>query len=125
MMDDTRYLLDDLLMAWHRWARGYQHVGGINTSPMFRECKNGRQWDTVSEIIDSDIEHTRMAAVDHLIMGLLDVYRTALQIQARNLCTGRSVWDSARLPKDPVERQMILVKAREALTIQLQGAGIL
>jgi hypothetical protein len=124
-MNDSYEILNSMLCDWHRWARGYQHVGGINTSPMFRECKNGRQWDTVSEIIDSDIEHTRMAAVDHLIMGLLDVYRTALQIQARNLCTGRNVWNSARLPQDPIERQMILVKARAALTVQLQGAGIL
>ena len=123
-MNDSYEILNSMLCDWHRWARGYQHVGGINASPMFRECKNGRQWDTVSEIIDSDIEHTRMAEVDHLIMGLLDVYRTAIQIQARNLYTGRSVWDSARLPKDPAERQMILVKAREALTIQLQEAGI-
>lgn len=124
-MNDSYEVLNDILASWHRWARGYQYVSGINTSPMFKETKNGRQWDTVEEIIDSDIENMRMAAVDHIVMGLLDVYRTALQIQARNLCTGRDVWDSAMLPRDKSERQMILVKARAALTGELQGAGIL
>jgi hypothetical protein len=125
MKDDSNEILSDLLCSWHRWARGYQHVGGINTSPMFRECKNGRQWDTVDEIIGGDIENSQMEALDHLIMALKDVYRTALQIQARNLHTGKSVWSSARLPADAGQRALILIEARLALTKKLQEAGIL
>lgn len=125
MKDDTGEILNSMLCDWHRWARGYQHVGGINTSPMFRECKNGRQWDTVAEVIDQDIENSRMEALDHIIMGLRDVYRTSLQIQARNLYTGSSVWTSARLPQDLEQRAVILADARMALTVELRGAGIL
>lgn len=124
MKDDIHHFIDDLLCSWHRWAKGYQHVGGINTSPMFREVKVGRAWDTVDQIIDADIEHSRMEALDHIIMALCDVYRTALQIQAMNLYTGRSVWSSARLPTDAEARALILVDARAALISRLRDAGI-
>ena len=125
MKDDTNEILSAMLVDWHRWACGYKHVGGINSSPMFREVKNGRQWDTVDEIIDSDIEHSRMEALDHIIMCLPDVQRTALQLQARNLHTGKSVWSSARLPTSEKERVVLLVGARGALLLKLRDAGIM
>lgn len=125
MKDDTNEILSALLCDWHRWACGYKHVGGINTSPMFREVKTGRQWDTVDEIIDSDIEHSRMDALDHIIMGLIPTHRTAIQIQARNLHTGRSVWTSARLPADLEQRLKVLAEARAALLCKLRDAGVM
>ena len=125
MKNETHEILNGMLCEWHRWAKGYQHVGGINTSPMFREVKVGRAWDTVDQIIDADIEHSRMEALDHIIMALCDVYRTALQIQAMNLYTGRSVWSSARLPTDAEARAQILADARTALILRLRDAGIL
>lgn len=125
MKNETHEILNGMLCEWHRWAKGYQHVGGINTSPMFREVKAGRAYDTVDQIIDTDIEHSRMEALDHIIMALCDVYRTALQIQAMNLYTGRSVWSSARLPTDAEARAQILVDARTALILRLRDAGIL
>ena len=125
MKSDTREILNALLCEWHCWAKGYKHVGGINTSPMFREIKVGRQWDTVDQIIDSDIEHSRMEAIDHIIMGMESVMRTALQLQARNLHTGLSVWSSARLPEDAEQRALVLMSARAELATKLQSAGIL
>lgn len=62
MKNETHEILNGMLCEWHRWAKGYQHVGGINTSPMFREVKAGRAYDTVDQIIDTDIEHSRMEA---------------------------------------------------------------
>lgn len=125
MMNDSAEILNSLLCDWHRWAKGYQHVAGINTSPMFREVKAGRQWDTVDEIISSDLVHSQMEALDSIIMQLRDVYRTSLQLQARNLHTGYAVWTSALLPADPLERAVILGEARAALTAKLQSAGVL
>jgi hypothetical protein len=58
-------------------------------------------------------------------MGFCDVYRTILQIHARNLSTGRSVWISARLPQDPASRAAILADARAALCIKLRVDGVL
>lgn len=117
--------LSELLSSWHKWARGYQHVGDISPSPTFRVCKSSRQWDTVDEIISGDIENSQMEALDAIIMAMSAVHRTALQIQARNLCTGYSVWTSARLPQDLEQRAMVLAEARAALTGKLKSAGIL
>lgn len=124
MKDESNEILSDLLCQWHQWARGYQHAAGINTSPMFRECRsNHRQWASLDEVAEEDKSH--LEQVDSIIMALCDVYRTALQIQARNLATGRAVWTSARLPTDPAMRQHILADARMALTVKLRNVGIL
>jgi hypothetical protein len=123
-MTDTHELLNSLLADWHRWARGYQHAAGINSSPMFRECRsNHRQWASLDDLADEDKSH--MELMDAIIMAMVDIHRTALQIQARNLCTGRSVWSSARLPNSVEVRARILADARESLTVKLMGAGVL
>ena len=122
MKDETRYLLDDILSTWHQWARGYQHSAGINSSPMFRECRsNHRQWASLDEVADED--KSQHEAVDCIIMSMCPEFRTALQINAKNLFTGRNVWSSVRLPLE--SRAQILADARLLLTIKLQGAGIL
>ena len=124
MKDETNEILNDLLCQWFRWARGYKHVGGVNSSPMFRECRsNSRQWASLDEIADED--KSQWEYMDGVIMSMCDVYRTALQIQARNLCTGRSVWTSARLPADAAMRARVLGEARTALIVKLRVDGVM
>ena len=124
MKNDSYEILNDLLCQWFKWANGYKYSDGIKSSPMFRECRsNHRQWSTLDEVADED--KSQWEHMDAVIMGLCDVYRSALQIQARNLCTGRSVWTSARLPTDPSMRAHLLAEARNALTIKLRIDGIL
>ena len=125
MTNDTAETMNTLLADWHRWAIGYKYVGGIGSSPMYRQVKPSRGWDTVDEIIDSDVHHGQMEAIDHAIMALADVHRTALQIQARNLHTGVSVWVSARLPQDVEARAVLLASAREELLQRLQDMGVM
>lgn len=117
-------LLNDILREWHQWAKGYQHVVGVSTSPMFRDAKASRGWDTTDEIIGSELENSRMVAVDFHISQLCDVYRTALGILARNLATGRSVWVSARLPEKPEDRVKIVQEAKHGLLMKLRDSGI-
>lgn len=131
-MDETQRRLDDLLIAWHKWAKGYQHVGGINSSPAFRDAKTSRGWDTVADIVDGEIHHSVMESVEYAINGdsngqgaMEPDYRTALQIQARNLATGYSVWISPRLPNDIESRAQLLGLARMALIVRLVGAGVM
>ena len=124
-MDETQRRLDDLLIAWHKWAKGYQHVGGINSSPAFRDAKTSRGWDTVADIVDGEIHHSVMESIDFNVMQLEPDYRTALQIQARNLATGRYVWTSPRLPNDIESRAQLLGLARVALIARLMSAGVL
>lgn len=125
MKNDAHQILDDILSSWHRWAQGYKHVGGVSSSPMFRNAKTSRGWDTVNEIVNAEIDGDQMKSVDFHVMQLCDVYRTAIQINARNLATGRSTWNSARLPSNPEERAAILSLARTKLTARLHDAGIL
>lgn len=123
-MNDTQELLSEILRDWHSWAKGYQHVVSVGTSPMFRDAKASRGWDTTEEIIKNDLDNSRMAAVDFHISQLCDVYRTVLQLQARNLCTGKNLWISARLPENQEDRIKILMEARASLLFKLRDAGI-
>ena len=124
MKDETNEILNDMLVQWFRWASGYQHVGGVNSSPMFRECRsNHRQWASLEEVADED--KSQWEYMDAVIMSLCDVYRTALQLNARNLSTGKSVWTSVRLPKDEAMRAHLLADARTALIVRMRVDGVI
>ena len=123
--NDIRYQLDDLLAQWHQWCRGYSIVGQHGTAPMFNGLVSSKQWDSESDVLDNHLHSSQMVSFDFQINELEPLYRTALQIQARNLVTGRSVWTSARLPKDLEQRAVILGVARELLTKRLISVGIL
>lgn len=124
MHNDSKNILDAILSDWHKWAKGYQHVGGVSSSPMFRDAKTSRGWDTIDEIIDETIDSCRMAAVNFNVMELQPDHRTAIQLNARNLATGLSVWSSPRLPQDPEERAVLLMEARNKLLKRLLAAGV-
>ena len=124
MNDDTRYLLDDLLVQWHRWARGYRHVPGVGSSAMFKNAKSPRGYESEGEIADETIHNSTMEAINFHVSELQPDQRTALQINAMNLATGRSVWTSARLPADVMARQVLLAGARAELTARLIKAGV-
>lgn len=124
MKDDSRNLLADLLRQWHRWASGYQHVGGINSSPMFRgvaPCKTREDDDAV----DGAIHNSTCEAINFQIFEMEPVHRTILQLHARNLNAGVSVWSSPRLPADPEERAIILLEAMNKLTKRLIFCGVI
>lgn len=125
MQNDIDAILNDLLRSWHVWACGYRHVGGINSSPMFRDARTSKGWDSINDIVDQEIDGGCMEALNFHVMELAPTYRTALQIQARNLHTGVSVWNSPRLPKDPEERTIVLIEARNLLMKKLFAAGVI
>ena len=125
MKDDSRQLLDDILCQWHHWSKGYRPIADVGSSPMFKQARTGRQWDTMDEVIEREIDGGTMKAVEFHVYELPPSQRTALQINARNIATGRSVWASARLPADTDERAVLLLEARNALAVKLMDAGIL
>jgi len=123
MIDDSRNLLSDLLRQWHRWASGYQHVGGINSSPMFRGTVPNKTRED-DDAVDGAINNSTCEAINFQIFEMSPAHRTVLQLQARNLYTGASVWSSPRLPADPEERTVILMEARNALMKRLIFCGV-
>ena len=122
---NTRYLLDEILSDWHRWACGWRGISVHGASAMFVSVISSKQWDSESDVTDSALHNAQMKAVDIHVNELDPLHRTALQLQARNLVTGFSVWQSARLPSDVAQRAVILADARNKLTMRLTSAGIL
>lgn len=117
--------LDTILADWHKWASAGNHESSVKPQPMWKQSTTPRGWDTTAEIIDTVLENDLMEVVDFEVSELCDVYRTALQLYARNLVTGWSVWRSPRLPKDKKEREVILIAAKNSITIRLRNAGVM
>lgn len=125
MTDDIRQLFDDLLCQWHHWSRGYRPMADVGSSPMFHQCKSGRQYDSQYELAEQSLDDDAMRSIDFHVYELPPTQRTAIQLNARNIATGRQVWRSVRLPEDTVERAIVLAGARAALMVRLVDAGIL
>ena len=126
--DDSRYLMDGVLADWHRWCQGYRYAADIGSSAMFRNAKTPRgpgEKGDEEEIIDARLRDSKMEAANAQIVQLTPLQYTAIQINALNLATGRSVWTSARLPTDIKERAMLLADARTALMVRLIEVGVI
>ena len=124
MRDDTKAILDDLLGRWHSWAKNFSPVAPPRFDPMFAHATSPRSWDSSDDVLDGQINSKIMAAVDFQVSEMQDPHRTAIYINARNCYTGRSVWNSPRLPADPIERGVILTEARAMLLKRLISAGV-
>lgn len=126
MRNDSDVILDDLLSRWHDWARGFQISPEAGADPMFRDVKSGRRnWDSLDDIIESDLTASTMKAMDFEVGEMADPYRAAIYVNARNLASGYSVWSNPRLPSDPLERAIVTTEARIILTKRLLRAGVM
>ncbi|KQP37568.1 hypothetical protein [Pseudorhodoferax sp. Leaf274] len=130
---DTDAVLDDVLSRWHHWMKD-KPINGVDRldDPAFREVATRSGWDSADDILDRELEVRLMRAVDFHVSGdergqggLPEPYRAAVYCIARNCYTGRKVWLSPRLPRDPMERGAVLLEARRLLTRRLVVAGVL
>ena len=120
LTDETEKDLDTLLSRWHTWkSKGGGTNGYYGTSPGFEQWRCSRQYDSDNGAADEDAEDAEMNALDFVIGRLSSVHQTAIQINARNLCTGYYCWASARLPADPLARAHVVAEARVALVAAL------
>lgn len=119
--------LDAILSEWHRWAQGEQFGSGYGYSPMFQRAGSGRSGaESEDEVNDATIRRSTMQAVNFHIFELGNVqWITAIQMQARNLATGKQVWASPRLPQDIAARAVLLADARNALMARLMNDGVI
>ncbi len=132
-MTETDAILDDILSRWHHWAKA-KPVNGVDRldDPAFRSSMNRSGWDSADDILDRELESHVMRAVDFHVSGdergeggLAEPYRAAIYCIARNCYTGRKVWMSPRLPRDPMERGVVLLEARNMITRKLIDAGVM
>lgn len=126
MRNDADEILDDVLSRWHSWARHQStEVGHARQSAGMGNYRASRQYDDTNGALDSDLEHMRCKQVDFEVRQIPQPHRTAIHIDARNLCTGVAVWGSPRLPTDPEERAILLIEARSMITKRLLASGVL
>lgn len=129
LMTEANQILDDLLARWHHYCKGYSPVPVQGADPMFRQATRPRGYDTVTAILEDEAEKIKMEAMDFHVYELEESqekpYRSAILVLARNCYTGRQVWISPRLPKDPMERGTIILEARNELTRRLMAAGVM
>mgnify|MGYP001568630850 CR=1 FL=1 len=131
MRNESDSILDDLLSRWHSWCRGNKYQNEAAADPAFKGHRSSRQWDTLDEVIESDLTTATMECMDFVICGdkrgqggMDEPYRSAIHVNARNCCTGREVWLSPRLPKDREERRLLVLEARNILLRRLISAGV-
>jgi hypothetical protein len=124
MRDDSDQILDDLLSRWHAYCRGYRE-GAQVADPMFRLTLRAKGEQTLEAISEDAWLAGTMDALDFQVSEMEDPHRAAIYINARNCYTGRSVWLSPRLPKDPAMRALIVMEARTQLMHRLFRAGIM
>ena len=124
MHNDSKAILDDILSRWHAHCKGYNIAPSCGSDPMFKGAKSGG-WDGADDVMDAAINRKIMQAVDFEVGELLEPYRSAIYVTARNLCTGRAVWNSPRLPVDAMERGVIVVEAKRQITKRLMCAGVI
>lgn len=122
----TEASLDALLVIWHTWASSEQVGQGYpSEAPGCKLYRTSRQYDTDNGALDGEVDATLGAAVDALVSQMIDPYRTAIHMNARNLKTRVHVWSSGRLPFDPVARAKIVADARTQIMRKLQSAGLM
>jgi len=118
--------LSDLLSRWHCWAAGHVYAAGFaSVNAACRMARASRQYDDENGSIDAQIDVSLLEAVDAQIEEIPQPWRTALQVQARNLATGAQVWSSPRLPSNEQARRAVLVEARRQFAARLARAELL
>ncbi|WP_162255821.1 hypothetical protein [Acidovorax sp. Root70] len=126
MQNDIDHLLNDHLVRWHNWCSRYRFGKGYPSSDVTcRQSRTSKQYDYDNGAIDASVEDSIAEAFDAAMDRVEQPYRTALSIQARNLATGATVWNSPRLPADPMERSKILMDARNILLKVLASTGVM
>lgn len=132
LMTEANHILDDLLARWHHRCDTYR-IGQVRgADPVFKNVISSRTWDSSDDLHEDAFMKRAMKAMDFAILGdkhaqggIQDPHKAALLILARNCYTGRNVWLSPRLPKDPIERGTIILEARNELTRRLMAAGVM
>ncbi len=92
---------------------------------MFRGATRAKGEQTLDAIAEDQHWAGVFRAIDFHVGEMIDPYRAAIYILARNCYTGRQVWISPRLPKDAIQRGEVIQQARNQLVARLVHAGVM
>lgn len=122
---DQNAILDSLLSAWHAWALGDRAgLGFSNVSAGMGEWRCSRQYDFDNGAIDAEVDRSINRTIDFHVREMVEPYRAAIYMDAKNLSAGRHVFQSPRVPAG-IEGASILRTARATLILKLVGAGVI
>ena len=122
-------MLDSLLLEWYEHFRGYTLTKGHRTAsattadystPTHHDWRNGAEDDRAEKLRKKWLNECMEAVPNHPHR-----WRTVLEMHARNLHSGASVWGSLVLPKDKNELEILLIEARNKLLLQLKRKDLI
>ena len=126
MRNEGDAILDDILSRWHSWAEPQGRTQGhARCSAGMEQHRTSRQYDDINGALDSALEDRTSSNVDFQVAQMPEPYQTAIHVEARNLCTGRTVWGNPRLPSDPQARAVVMAEARIMVSKRLLASGVL
>lgn len=115
--------LDEILSEWHRWMRSYSpSLGYSPRAAGFAMYRASRQYDHDDGRDDESEEMSQ--AVDAEVSKMADPHRSAIHMAARNLCTARNVWVSARVQACGRDADQVIAEARQMLWGRLVAVGM-
>lgn len=126
MTQDESALIEDLLLAWHRWQDCYSpQLGMPRCSPTCREYEiptASLDAKERAQITDVKIWKRNSEAVDVCVDTLAWQQRAALQTSLRNKRAGFEVFKNPRFA--PAEIHYLYQSAKEALLPQFVTRGL-
>lgn len=126
MQNDIQSILSGMLADWHRWSTHTHHRGGFaGKAAGFGQSRSNSQFDWENGLESEMVDKRIMQGFDNAIQRVPQPWHTALQFEAKNLAVRYQVWTSPRLPKDPQEREVLVLEARVKLLRELAKDGVL
>lgn len=124
--DDRQKQLDTVLADWHQWQEGARVSRGFASRALVvGEFRISRQYDDCNGALDEDLQKSTCKIVQCVVDQMVDPWRSAAYILARECCTGLSVWSSPRLPQSPTERRVVIEETRGKLVRRLVVEGVI
>lgn len=118
--------LSQILSDWHQWQIGYSHGKGYRgTAPGMEQYRPSCQYDDENGALDAKLHAATMKTVDFQISEMVDPFRTAIYLTARNIAVKHQVFRSPRLPDDQLACLKIISEARDILMGRLEKAGVI
>jgi hypothetical protein len=126
MQSDIQNVLSGLLADWHIWSvHTAPRAGMPGRAAGIGSVPSSSQYDWENGVEGDLVDKRIMEGFDAAIQRVPQPWLTALQFEARNLAVRHQVWVSPRLPANRVEREALILDARNRLLKELAKDGVL
>jgi hypothetical protein len=126
--DPIDVILDMHLRSWYVWRLEYRHARGHKAAAVTSEYNAPGHFDWsngAAEARADDLVDRAMEDAVQRIPNAPQRWRTAIEFEAMNLHCKAAVWESPYLPKNPAERETLVLEARNMLLRELRSAGVM